>query len=45
MDKRLVDLLEAFEGCRFEECLRLSDQIIKKMNKSEGKKKQNFSDE
>ena len=39
MDKKSTDAFEAFEQCRFEECLRQVDQIFKKMEKGDGKKK------
>ena len=44
MDKKSADAFEAFEQCRFEECLRQVDQIFKKMEKGDGKKKNQLSE-
>lgn len=38
MDQRLRNMCDAFEGLRFEECIRISDEILKKLKK-DGKKK------
>lgn len=43
MDKKSADAFEAFEQCRFEECLRQVDQIFKKLEKGDGKKKNQLS--
>lgn len=39
MDKKYSDAFEAFEKCQFEDCLRQVDQILKKMEKPDAKKK------
>ena len=31
MEKKVNDIVEAFEHCKFEECLRLADQLLKKL--------------
>ena len=44
MDKKYTDAFEAFEHCRFEDCLRQLDQLFKKMDKADPKKKNQLSE-
>ena len=43
MEKKVGDILEAFENCKFEDCLRQIDQLMKKAEKGDGKKKNTIS--
>ena len=44
MDRKYADIMEAFENCRFEDCLRQIDQLLKKIEKQDSKKKQQLSE-
>lgn len=44
MDKKIAILVEAFEHSKFEDCLRLSTEVLKKMEKPDPKKKQQLSE-
>lgn len=44
MDKKYAEAFEAFEQCRFEDCLRQVEQMFKKIDKADGKKKNQLSD-
>jgi hypothetical protein len=39
MEKKVSDIVDAFENYRFEDCLRQIDQLMKKISKQDNKKK------
>lgn len=43
MDKKYSDIMEAFENCRFEDSLRQIEQLLKKIDKPDAKKKNQLS--